>query len=130
MNSIVSIIPVAERPLRGRSLAKAYYKNGYCSEQLRVDNALLRQCDYGFMVYAMMKKLLCDRYWVRELTFHAFIEGKIGLDYPHYSTSTSGEKMTLTISVLLSIVVFLLLVSKILPPTSSTIPLMAKLVIL
>ncbi|PIO57209.1 hypothetical protein TELCIR_21387, partial [Teladorsagia circumcincta] len=36
------------------------------------------------------------------------------------------EKMTLTISVLLSIVVFLLLVSKILPPTSSTIPLMAK----
>ncbi|KAI6234386.1 hypothetical protein M3Y99_00788900 [Aphelenchoides fujianensis] len=39
----------------------------------------------------------------------------------------SGEKMTLTISVLLSIVVFLLLVSKILPPTSSTIPLMAKI---
>ncbi|KAK6050945.1 hypothetical protein COOONC_11550 [Cooperia oncophora] len=38
----------------------------------------------------------------------------------------SGEKMTLTISIMLSIVVFLLLVSKILPPTSSTIPLMAK----
>ncbi|CAK5011391.1 unnamed protein product [Meloidogyne enterolobii] len=42
----------------------------------------------------------------------------------------SGEKMTLTISVLLSIVVFLLLVSKILPPTSSTIPLMAKYLLL
>ncbi|KHJ90134.1 hypothetical protein OESDEN_10028 [Oesophagostomum dentatum] len=38
----------------------------------------------------------------------------------------SGEKMTLTISVLLSIVVFLLVVSKILPPTSSTIPLVSK----
>ncbi|VDL73693.1 unnamed protein product [Nippostrongylus brasiliensis] len=34
----------------------------------------------------------------------------------------SGEKITLTTYVLLSIVVFLLLVSKILPPTSSTIP--------
>ncbi|CAL2029144.1 unnamed protein product [Caenorhabditis brenneri] len=42
----------------------------------------------------------------------------------------SGEKITLTISVLLSIVVFLLLVSKILPPTSSTIPLMAKYLLL
>ncbi|VDL73692.1 unnamed protein product [Nippostrongylus brasiliensis] len=42
----------------------------------------------------------------------------------------SGEKMTLTTSILLSIVVFLLLVSKILPPTSSTIPLMAKYLLL
>jgi hypothetical protein len=42
----------------------------------------------------------------------------------------SDEKMTLTISVLLSIVVFLLLVSKILPPTSSSIPLMAKYLLL
>ncbi|PAV86499.1 hypothetical protein WR25_16914 isoform A [Diploscapter pachys] len=42
----------------------------------------------------------------------------------------STEKMTLTISVLLSIVVFLLLVSKILPPTSFTIPLMAKYLLL
>ncbi|KAK6054248.1 Neurotransmitter-gated ion-channel transmembrane region [Cooperia oncophora] len=42
----------------------------------------------------------------------------------------SGEKMTLTTYVLLSIVVFLLLVSKILPPTSSTIPLMAKYLLL
>ncbi|CAB3408346.1 unnamed protein product [Caenorhabditis bovis] len=42
----------------------------------------------------------------------------------------SGEKITLTISVLLSIVVFLLLVSKILPPTSITIPLMAKYLLL
>uniref|UniRef100_A0A183C9W9 Neur_chan_LBD domain-containing protein n=1 Tax=Globodera pallida TaxID=36090 RepID=A0A183C9W9_GLOPA len=42
----------------------------------------------------------------------------------------SGEKMTLTISVLLSIVVFLLVVSKILPPTSSNIPLMAKYLLL
>lgn len=38
--------------------------------------------------------------------------------------------MTLTTYVLLSIVVFLLLVSKILPPTSSTIPLMAKYLLL
>ncbi|XGW24628.1 hypothetical protein V3C99_006227 [Haemonchus contortus] len=42
----------------------------------------------------------------------------------------SGERMTLTTYVLLSIVVFLLLVSKILPPTSSTIPLMAKYLLL
>ncbi|VDO76841.1 unnamed protein product [Heligmosomoides polygyrus] len=42
----------------------------------------------------------------------------------------SGEKVTLTTYVLLSIVVFLLLVSKILPPTSSTIPLMAKYLLL
>uniref|UniRef100_A0A0N5AIJ1 Neur_chan_LBD domain-containing protein n=1 Tax=Syphacia muris TaxID=451379 RepID=A0A0N5AIJ1_9BILA len=47
-----------------------------------------------------------------------------------YLPTDSGEKMTLTISVLLSIVVFLLLVSKILPPTSSTIPLMAKYLLL
>jgi nicotinic acetylcholine receptor len=42
----------------------------------------------------------------------------------------TGEKITLTISVLLSINVFLLLVSKILPPTSKTIPLMAKYLLL
>ncbi|VDD88390.1 unnamed protein product [Enterobius vermicularis] len=42
----------------------------------------------------------------------------------------SREKITLTIQLLLSIVVFLLLVSKILPPTSSTIPLMAKYLLL
>ena len=42
----------------------------------------------------------------------------------------SAEKMSLTINVLLSIVVFLLLVSKILPPTSLTIPLMAKYLLL
>ncbi|VDM54592.1 unnamed protein product [Angiostrongylus costaricensis] len=42
----------------------------------------------------------------------------------------AGEKITLTTYVLLSIVVFLLLVSKILPPTSSTIPLMAKYLLL
>ncbi|KAI6180199.1 Acetylocholine receptor beta subunit 29 [Aphelenchoides besseyi] len=42
----------------------------------------------------------------------------------------STEKVTLCISILLSIVVFLLLVSKILPPTSSTIPLIAKYLLL
>jgi len=36
------------------------------------------------------------------------------------------EKMTMCISILLALVVFLLLVSKILPPTSITIPLIAK----
>ncbi|CAZ65503.1 Acetylcholine receptor subunit beta-type lev-1 [Caenorhabditis elegans] len=43
-----------------------------------------------------------------------------------YLPTASGEKMGLTMNVLLSIVVFLLLVSKILPPTSSSIPLVAK----
>lgn len=38
----------------------------------------------------------------------------------------SGEKVTLGISILLSLVVFLLLVSKILPPTSLVLPLIAK----
>uniref|UniRef100_A0A0N4ZYX0 Nicotinic acetylcholine receptor n=1 Tax=Parastrongyloides trichosuri TaxID=131310 RepID=A0A0N4ZYX0_PARTI len=48
----------------------------------------------------------------------------------YFLPTQSGEKMTLTMNVLLSIVVFLLLVSKILPPTSSTIPLMAKYLLL
>ncbi|KRZ78770.1 Acetylcholine receptor subunit beta-type unc-29 [Trichinella papuae] len=47
-----------------------------------------------------------------------------------YLPACAGEKITLTINVLLSLVVFLLLVSKILPPTSSTIPLMAKYLLL
>ena len=38
----------------------------------------------------------------------------------------AGEKVTLGISILLSLVVFLLLVSKILPPTSIVLPLIAK----
>lgn len=47
-----------------------------------------------------------------------------------YLPAGAGEKVTLTISVLLSLVVFLLLVSKILPPTSTNIPLMAKYLLL
>ncbi|KAI1722508.1 neurotransmitter-gated ion-channel ligand binding domain-containing protein [Ditylenchus destructor] len=43
-----------------------------------------------------------------------------------YLPAEADEKITLAISILLALVVFLLLVSKILPPTSSTIPLMAK----
>lgn len=43
-----------------------------------------------------------------------------------YLPAEASEKITLAISILLALVVFLLLVSKILPPTSSTIPLMAK----
>lgn len=43
-----------------------------------------------------------------------------------YLPAESSEKITLAISILLALVVFLLVVSKILPPTSSTIPLMAK----
>lgn len=43
-----------------------------------------------------------------------------------YLPSEAGEKVTLGISILLSLVVFLLLVSKILPPTSLVLPLIAK----
>ncbi|CAJ0592987.1 unnamed protein product [Cylicocyclus nassatus] len=43
-----------------------------------------------------------------------------------YLPCEASEKITLAISILLALVVFLLLVSKILPPTSSNIPLMAK----
>jgi nicotinic acetylcholine receptor len=47
-----------------------------------------------------------------------------------YLPAEANEKITLAISILLALVVFLLLVSKILPPTSSTIPLMAKYLLL
>uniref|UniRef100_F1LDP1 Acetylcholine receptor subunit beta-type acr-2 n=1 Tax=Ascaris suum TaxID=6253 RepID=F1LDP1_ASCSU len=40
-----------------------------------------------------------------------------------YLPAECSEKITLSISILLALVVFLLLVSKILPPTSDTIPL-------
>jgi hypothetical protein len=43
-----------------------------------------------------------------------------------YLPADAGEKMTMCISILLALVVFLLLVSKILPPTSITVPLIAK----
>nr|ADG63463.1 nicotinic acetylcholine receptor beta 2 subunit [Pardosa pseudoannulata] len=43
-----------------------------------------------------------------------------------YLPTEAGEKVTLGISILLSLVVFLLLVSKILPPTSLVLPLIAK----
>ncbi|XP_050525165.1 acetylcholine receptor subunit beta-like 1 [Daktulosphaira vitifoliae] len=43
-----------------------------------------------------------------------------------YLPAEAGEKVTLGISILLSLVVFLLLVSKILPPTSIVLPLIAK----
>ncbi|KAK5980875.1 Neurotransmitter-gated ion-channel transmembrane region, partial [Trichostrongylus colubriformis] len=49
---------------------------------------------------------------------------------PQSMSEFSGEKMGLTMNVLLSIVVFLLLVSKILPPTSLSIPLVAKYLLL
>uniref|UniRef100_A0AC35U9N3 Neur_chan_LBD domain-containing protein n=1 Tax=Rhabditophanes sp. KR3021 TaxID=114890 RepID=A0AC35U9N3_9BILA len=48
----------------------------------------------------------------------------------YFLPTESTEKITLTLSLLLSIVLFLLVVSKILPPTSSTIPLLAKYLLL
>lgn len=47
-----------------------------------------------------------------------------------YLPTKAGEKITLAISILLSLVVFLVLVSKILPATSKQIPLMAKYLLL
>jgi len=43
-----------------------------------------------------------------------------------YLPADAGEKMTMCVSILLALVVFLLLVSKILPPTSISIPLIAR----
>nr|CDS33659.1 nicotinic acetylcholine receptor beta 1 subunit [Hymenolepis microstoma] len=43
-----------------------------------------------------------------------------------YLPSDAGEKVTLTISIVVALVVFLILVSKILPPTSTTVPLISR----
>ncbi|VDK31956.1 unnamed protein product [Taenia asiatica] len=43
-----------------------------------------------------------------------------------YLPSDAGEKVTLAISIVVALVVFLILVSKILPPTSTTIPLISR----
>jgi nicotinic acetylcholine receptor, invertebrate len=43
-----------------------------------------------------------------------------------YLPADDGEKMTFCISILLALIVFLLLVSRILPPTSTSIPLISK----
>ena len=43
-----------------------------------------------------------------------------------YLPADEGEKMTFCISILLALIVFLLLVSKILPPTSTSVPLVSK----
>ncbi|KAL3309735.1 cholinergic receptor, nicotinic, partial [Cichlidogyrus casuarinus] len=43
-----------------------------------------------------------------------------------YLPADAGEKMTLSISILFALVVFLLLICKILPPTSTSIPLISK----
>ncbi|VDO68045.1 unnamed protein product, partial [Haemonchus placei] len=63
------------------------------------------------------------------LIIPTFLMGSLNLAV-FFLPTDSGEKMTLIISIMLSIVVFLLLVSKILPPTSSTIPLLAKYLLL
>ncbi|KAM3180532.1 hypothetical protein ACTXT7_016095 [Hymenolepis weldensis] len=43
-----------------------------------------------------------------------------------YLPSDAGEKVTLAISIVVALVVFLILVSKILPPTSTTVPLISR----
>lgn len=43
-----------------------------------------------------------------------------------YLPSDAGEKVTLAISIVVALVVFLILVSKILPPTSKTVPLISR----
>ncbi|CAJ0573852.1 unnamed protein product, partial [Mesorhabditis spiculigera] len=47
-----------------------------------------------------------------------------------YLPAEASEKITLAISILLALVVFLLLISKILPPTSSSVPLMGKFLLI
>jgi nicotinic acetylcholine receptor len=61
------------------------------------------------------KKIFCFKVLISFLSIFVF-----------YLPTDAGEKMTLSISILLALVVFLLLISKILPPTSTVIPLIAK----
>ena len=44
-----------------------------------------------------------------------------------YLPSDSGEKVSLSISILLSLTVFFLLLAEIIPPTSKSVPLLGKL---
>jgi hypothetical protein len=46
-----------------------------------------------------------------------------------YLPASAGEKVTMSISILLALIVFLLLVSKILPPSSLTVPLVARYIL-
>lgn len=103
---------------------------------------IIRRCESGF-------RLLCFRYsfWLSSATVFYFelsllprrktLFYTVNLILPtvlisflcvlvFYLPAEAGEKVTLGISILLSLVVFLLLVSKILPPTSLVLPLIAK----
>jgi len=46
-----------------------------------------------------------------------------------YLPADAREKIMMSISILLALIVFLLLVSKILPPTSATVPLVARFIL-
>lgn len=88
--------------------------------------------DFNFIRKSIFEILKCLCYFYRKTLFYT-----VNLILPtvlisflcvlvFYLPAEAGEKVTLGISILLSLVVFLLLVSKILPPTSLVLPLIAK----
>lgn len=92
---------------------------GQIVEQFDVDN--LKQVFIEFKIKIRRKTLFFTVNLIIPCVLISFLSSCV-----FYLPADAGEKMTMCISVLLALVVFMLVVSKLLPPTSIKIPLIAK----